>query len=118
MASDETERFDTDPTAAALLTLRLATPPGALLPPHDERLFHELLGEVPLEAEEDLLLSMMNLAWYALIRLTETSEVAIDLARRLPEVLEAMPELEALPTTPQAWLQQLLLDLEEARGGG
>ena len=107
-----TEPFDTDRLAAALLTLRLGTPVGEGLSPEDERLFHELQAEVPIEDEERLLLSMMDLAFFGLIRLGEVSDLAVSLARESGAV-EQSPELEALPTTPQAWLQQLLLDLED-----
>jgi hypothetical protein len=106
------EPVDTEAIAAAILTLRLNTAAGEWLSPEDEDLVRDMLAEVPLEDEELVLLSMMNLAWYSLTRLAEVGGLAVELARD-SGALERMPELAGLPTTPQAWLQQLLLDLAE-----
>lgn len=77
--------------AVALLTIRLNHPPRDWVG-DDEPLFHQIWNEATpdAEAEEGLLLSMMNLAWYALMYLEATA----------PE----RSELE--------WLQAIALDLE------
>ena len=70
--SEENDASEKDAAlAVAILALRVRTPPGEWLSPEDFSLFSTLVGEAT--DAESLLLSMMNLAWYALMYLAATT---------------------------------------------
>jgi hypothetical protein len=67
--------FDPEPLAIAMMTLRLRTPDGQWLSDEDQILFDEFWAQATAQpsGDEELLLSMMNLCWYALINLETMS---------------------------------------------
>lgn len=69
--SEGTPDLDTEALAIAMLTLRVNTPGGKWLGAADDDLFSQMWREAAATENglEELVLSMMNLAWYALINL-------------------------------------------------
>lgn len=78
-----------DELALAMLTLRVDNATG-WLKPEDETVFHELWREAEALDAEGLVLSLMNLGWYALINLSAQTD-----------------------KTPSDWLATIAADLRE-----
>jgi hypothetical protein len=92
MSQEPVDEFD---LAVAMLTLRVNTPAGEWLSDDDFAIFCSLWDQA--EDFEALLLSMMNLAWYALI------------------YLEACSKYLRREMSPSEWLRWIAIDEAKTR---
>lgn len=88
--------YDYEAAVIAMLTLRLNTPSGEWLSDEDHETFwsyerEAIAAEGAEEAGEALLLTMMNMAWYALINLASVTG-----------------------ESESSWLQRIAVDLRDA----